>query len=126
MSNDDFYSCTLSEDEKLHLDEKLSNVKKTGKCMIWQGSTKTKDGYGIVFYVFRGKRKKLTVHRLKYFLMAGTNLSRSMDVSHRCHTKLCININHLSYEPHRVNCSREKCRHDGECGGHRGYKRCIV
>lgn len=126
MAEIDFYQCSLTPEEKVILLQRISNVRKVGKCRVWGGNSKTSDGYGFIMYIFRGVNKKLTVHRLKYFLKTDCKLLKSMDVSHLCHNKLCIRSDHLSYEPHRINCKRNICKSNGECEGHRGYRPCIL
>lgn len=125
-SLDDIYSSVLTERETSRLVRALSKVKKSHHCLLWDGKSRSKDGYGIIFFLFRGRRKKLKVHRVQYFLTTGEMLDKNMDVSHICHKKLCINFDHLSYEPHIINCKRNSCRDNGECEGHRGYKSCIL
>lgn len=99
----------------------------SGQCQLWNGQI-DKYGYGLVRVPFAGKRLKLNVHRLAFYLSqsASVKLETSLHVSHLCHNKLCISPNHLSYEPPSVNLSRNCCRLDGECKGHRGYRRCIL
>ena len=41
------------------------------------------------------------------------------DMSHLCHNKLCINPQHLNYEPRWVNHARKTCVRNNVCGGHR-------
>jgi len=42
-----------------------------------------------------------------------------LDISHVCHSRLCINADHLSHEPHDVNMDREGCQRLGRCTGHK-------
>ena len=99
------------------------NTKLESGCIIWTGMC-TSDGYGLLRKMFRGKRIKVKVHRLVYFLAAKHALSVGMHVSHLCHNKLCINIQHLSYEPQTINNNRLICKNAGECSLHYGYPRC--
>ena len=38
----------------------------------------------------------------------------------------CVNLKHLSFEPHCINNNRLVCKNDGECCGHRGFSDCIL
>lgn len=96
-----------------------------GECVVWTGPT-DKYGYGIHRVIVGGKRLKLLVHRLAYFIeKSPIELSPCIHVSHLCHNKLCINLDHLSYESNSVNNARKVCQANGECTGHRGFRRCI-
>ena len=95
-------------------------------CTLWNGPV-NRDGYGFVTVTFRGCRKILTAHRLAYYISHSSHyLIPNMHVSHLCHNKLCVNLQHLSYESDSVNKKREICKHEGECKGHRGHRRCIL
>lgn len=122
----DIYTCQLTHFEKHNIIRKLKKYEKHGNCHIWKGKNITRDGYGRIRFLFRGSYKTASVHRLQYFLQAGHGLSPEFHVSHLCHTKLCINVNHLSYEPKTTNIKRDECKLNGECHGHRGYKKCIL
>ena len=93
-------------------------------CVLWDGA-RDRYGYGIHYVVSDGKRIQLGVHRLAFFLVdPNRELNPILHVSHLCHNKLCINVKHLSYESSSVNNARQTCRMNGECTGHRGFKRC--
>ena len=94
-------------------------------CLIWTGPV-TKTGYGIYKLTHRGRRWNLKVHRLAFYLHLEAPLPRDKHVSHICHTKTCIKICHLSLEPQSVNNSRLVCKNEGYCGGHIGYKKCLL
>ena len=98
----------------------------TSKCHIWTGPH-DRHGYGIIYVTFRGKRKAVLAHRLNLYVKTMVkSLPSQCEASHRCHTKTCINPDHLSLEPKRVNMARKSCKANGECQGHRGYGRCIL
>ena len=106
---------------------KLSQKSQTvDTCTLWTGPI-DRYGYGFHRMVHDGKRLRLHVHRLAYFLAYPTQkLSPKLHVSHLCHNKLCINVMHFSYETACVNNARKICRRSGECTGHRGYRRCAL
>lgn len=106
------------------LDEKCQSV---GQCILWTGA-KDRYGYGYHRFTWIGKRLKLKVHRLAFYLSNHSHiaLQPSFHVSHLCHNKLCFAKNHLSYEPGSVNNARKVCVTDGECYGHMGLRRCCL
>ena len=74
-------------------EEVLIRTNKTSTCWIWTGGT-CGDNYG----VFRRKR----AHRLAYELWKEP-IPKNMLVRHLCHTKLCINPDHLDIGTHQDN-----------------------
>lgn len=91
------------------LEEK--SVTDTRQCKIWQGE-KDRNGYGILRLTVAGKGISFTVHRLAYFVgfKSKLHLQPEVHVSHCCHNKVCINVEHLSYEGSGVNNARNICR----------------
>lgn len=115
----------LSDAEICHLNEKLNNSKSIGTCILWQGQT-TPSGYGVVNHTFRGRKFKSKVHRIRFFLGNNcTSLDPTFHVSHLCNQKLCINLNHLSFELADVNNQRKTCFNEGRCFGHKGHQDCL-
>ena len=94
-------------------------------CHKWHGS-RDKDGYGVLWFKFRGRRVRVKAHRLCFYIHQGFPSMDGKNISHICHEKSCINIDHLSLESTAVNNSRKICLNDGECTGHWGHKRCIL
>ena len=120
------YSSQLTLKESNMLKEKIKKKSFTNNtCLEWFGE-RDRDGYGTLRFMFRGKRIRVTVHRLHFFLFAGKeSLDANMHVSHLCHNKLCLKLKHLSYEPARVNFSRSNCVLNRSCKSHHGYEKCI-
>ena len=123
-----FTAWGLSEREKYHLRGKF--LKKVFRyddddlCHLWAGPT-SRDGYGYLQIVLRGKSRKLAAHRLSFFI--GHDFARldpHLHVSHLCHNKLCVNLSHLSLEPASINLSRTTCVRRNACNGHKGYRNC--
>ena len=120
-----FFTTKLTSAEILKLRNKLeTKVVKNKTCKLWSGTQR--NGYGILEFRFRGKKIKIPVHRLAYYLHNNCHqLSPDIHVSHLCHDKLCCNVEHLSYEPQRINNKRQTCKSNGECSGHHGFQNCI-
>ena len=96
------------------------------ECVVLTGPTDVY-GYGIYRVTMNGKRLKLLAHRLMFFVEnSPVQLCSSIHVSHVCHNKPCVNIDHLLYEPASVNNARKVCTKNGECTGHRAIKRCLL
>lgn len=122
-----FFQSPLDFETSQHLNQTLSSKSHpVGQCQLWTGPV-DKKGYGVHCVKFQGRFVRVQVHRLSYYLH-GTpqRLSRSHHVSHLCHNPSCIKFSHLSYEPPKINNSRQICKKDGECTGHRGYKKCLL
>ncbi|MBV2113355.1 MAG: hypothetical protein KUF82_20580 [Candidatus Thiodiazotropha sp. (ex Ctena orbiculata)] len=100
---------------------------KNGECVLWARKMQ-KTGYGAVKYKcpVTGQWKCTTAHRLS-FMVATRHLDiGDKDVSHLCHNALCIRADHLSAEPHDLNCERVKCVNRGKCQGHGEYPLCLL
>ena len=78
--------------------------------MLWARKMQ-KTGYGAVKY----KWKCTTAHRLSFMVGTKHLYIGDRDVSHLCHNALCIRLDHLSTEPHELNCERIKCVNRGKC-----------
>lgn len=122
----EIYSCKLTVRERLKIEKKLTNFEVKSNCHIWTGGNVTADRYGTFRIVFRGKRKRFSVHRLLFFMNVNHDLCQTFHVSHLCHTKLCLKFEHLSYEPKYINDSRKICKNNGECTGHGSHRKCIL
>ena len=96
------------------------------RCALWTGR-KTNSGYPRISITIKGKVScDVLVHRLVYFIGHPQDTgSTSMDVSHRCHTKLCVNPDHLLLESRRENNARKACARRGKCMGHGQAKACL-
>lgn len=97
-----------------------------GSCVLWTGRV-NKYGYSVHRIMHNHKRVSLPVHRITYFLLDPSRpLDPNLHVSHLCHVKRCVNSEHLSLEPCKINNHRRKCKSEGECTGHHGFKCCIL
>lgn len=124
MSN--FFETRLTTSEIVKLKRRLqSKGKRDEKCFIWTGQQR--NGYGVLQFRFRGKKINLPIHRLTYYIYNEcVQIPPHVHISHICHNKLCFEIDHLSFEPQRINNNRQICKNDGECTGHHGYVNCIL
>lgn len=98
-------------------------------CQLWTGTRKrSKYGfYGVIRIYILGNYKTVTVHRISYSInMNVYPLPQDLDVSHLCHNPLCINIDHLSLEPHYINNNRQCCIRANRCLGHGEYSNCLL
>ena len=53
------------------------------------------------------------------------------EASHLCHTKCCVNIQHIRAESHSLNKKRQICHNNfmnegSDCSGHEGHPDCIL
>jgi hypothetical protein len=123
-----FYASNLTDYEKCkykNIIQEKSNVSVTG-CRLWQKDL-TADGYATLKITFRGRKGvNLRVHRAVYFLHYGKFANETHHVSHLCHTRNCVNLEHLSLEPQSVNNNRQNCNSEGLCKGHNSYPNCII
>lgn len=125
----DIFHTNLTEVEihkiKLNLLKKIQ-ISADQECHIWTGQRRNK-GYGLCEIRFRARKIKLTVHRLVYYIYNGCVFIPShLHVSHICHNKLCVRLEHLSLEPPNINNKRQVCKNEGLCTGHHGYANCIL
>ena len=108
-------------------ERKLANLYEINEhdCHIWTKCTRGKYGR-INTQLISGCWHTMNAHRLKYMVVHRMSFMQmeEFDVSHLCHTPLCINIEHLSLEPSHVNLSREKCFNRGKCDGHAPFAGC--
>lgn len=118
---------TLTNEEKHRFTNQFeTHVKNVDDCEVWQGRMNI-SGYGEIRIMFRGRRLCLKAHRVMFALNSpDVTLTSDMHVSHLCHNRLCVRVQHLSYEPQLINNKRLVCKNDGECFGHYGYKDCIL
>ena len=127
-----FFQLVLTHEEKFNVlwDIKVNfNKPDENDCVIWKLKSKTKNGYAIRSFVLRGHRyNNIRVHRLVYFLITSDDKLRykNVHVSHKCHHKLCMNIDHMSLERARINNGRQNCKYSGGCSGHTRYGNCII
>jgi len=86
------------------VEQKSGGAGAAGACRLWVGEH-DRYGYGVLRATVAGKRIHFLAHRLAFFLhFLGTMiLTDTMNVSHICHNKKCIKVEHLSYEPQSVN-----------------------
>lgn len=126
LSMSKVYQTEFSDEEQQYLLSKLFRFIVTDGCHLWYGDS-NQDGYGIIRPLFRNKKQTFTVHRLQYFLANNCKFSNpNYHVSHLCHNKKCINIEHLSFEPAEINVARNHCKRTKTCYGHDGFKNCIL
>lgn len=93
---------------------KFCSTAEDQQCKIYTGTIQ--GGYGIISKTIHGRRYRAYAHRIVIFHHSGvTSLPSGSEVSHLCHNKRCINIDHLSVEPHAVNNTRIHCYNERHC-----------
>ena len=88
-----------------------------GVCTVWVGA-KDIYGYGKKKVAWPDGSKTVSkVHRLAFMIHFKTlnvptvdSFGEQLDINHLCHTKLCINPLHLTFENHSTKLSRTHCR----------------
>ena len=104
----------------------LSRTRLDGECHVWTGDIH-KSGYGLFKFTSPKNHKRMTVrvHRFLFYLY-GFPCMTGRDVSHLCHNKACVNVNHLSLETRAINNQRKTCVAEKKCFGHVNYRDCIL
>ena len=105
---------------------------KSPHCLLWTGAS-DKKGYGVVSVVWPdAKRRHMRVHKaafLAYNQLLPEQVmhvpSAQKDVSHLCHSPMCVEFEHLNLEDHAVNNGRKVCHTQGFCSGHHQHPNCI-
>lgn len=98
-------------------------------CSIWTGAVTANGLYGLLSYrdPETNAWKKKHVHRLILMIkLRSLNIPKELDASHLCHNSLCVNVGHLSLEPHSINNNRQCCKSYGHCIGHGGFPDCMI
>ena len=103
-----------------------------GVCRIFQGLER-EDGY--CYITLRvpeegGLVRKTSATVQRVAIMVGLGVydlpPSSLDASHLCHNKKCINISHINMEPRQVNVRRKACIGEGRCLGHGEEPECLL
>lgn len=98
-----------------------------GQCRLWTGGLGGSDYPRMRLTTARRPSTQYGVHQIVYSLNFGIPLDRERhDVSHKCHNRLCVNIDHLSYEPRAINVNRNTCKEEHHCRGHGQFRQCIL
>ena len=92
-------------------------------CLLWTGYKKSGKGnlvYGRVVNPFPDvDMQRMHVHRAVYYLHNGQSPAddegSNTEISHLCHTPLCIEPSHLVRESHATNQERIHCKAQGRC-----------
>ena len=93
-------------------------------CILWGGYV-DKKGYGVqnVRWPAEGCKKE-RAHRVAYMIrhkLSPNDMPKvdknnnSIECSHLCHNKICVNAEHIILEAHSINQDRIHCRDQGHC-----------
>lgn len=106
-------------------------------CVLWTGST-DRNGYGRIKVTWLkpdGSTASTTERAPRIAMMLKLDFNSKFDfqqyaatleVSHLCHQRLCVNPAHLSLEPRTINTERVHCNLQGQCTQcHDGYPYCL-
>lgn len=111
------------------IEEDLKAFEQVGECMILK-KTPRKDGYAYVTLRLpqpdgsikktstSAHRAALLIHLLKEGKVATLQVDKTLECSHLCHNRMCVNINHLVLEKKTENLSRKVCFRRKACQGH--------
>lgn len=123
---------TMTEEfarENLEKITKKTTTSEINNCILYTGR-EDKHGYGVVDIKLPGttRHRPMNVHRITYMIHVRlTKLSPShFHVSHLCHSKKCVNIKHLSFEPPHINNARQNCYSEKRCTSHDQYQDCLL
>ena len=97
-----------------------------GNCRIFNGRERV-DGYCYLTYTYHLRPSSCTVSKAQYLIqnsLCPYNFPQGFHVSHTCHNRKCIKIEHLSLEPAAINQNRKNCVSGGRCLGHGEYPLC--
>lgn len=113
---------------KLYIHQNSSDSHENS-CRIWNNQQGTgTNTYTRIKVKLPGKTRHIftTVHRLSYMLDSKNfELDPQKHVSHLCHNKFCIKVEHLTYESPSSNESRKPCAKIRVCQGHVNAPNCI-
>ena len=118
----------LSVNQKIKLRDEFranysANVIIQNQCHLW-----TKDQSKYPKYWVEPLKMQICVHTVVYFLFR-SRIPRCEgdELSHLCGRERCVNIDHLTIDPHDINIERKKCHGTGlkkgeakpsKCQGH--------
>ena len=124
------YKLDLSDDDIFRYKARILSrgVETPTGCLLWSGE-RGSDGYGLFRFTYDKERYKVRVHRFLFFIDKRIpHYDKMAQVSHICHNKLCIKMDHLNLEDAATNTERNICsRTPGQrCIGHNGAPNCIL
>lgn len=91
-----------------------ARVKKTSTCWLWTGALSEK-GYGRI----RINEKVVRAHRFSWELAGGV-IPEGMFIDHVCHTRHCVNPEHLRVVTSAQNSQNQRGPHKGSTTDYRG------
>lgn len=92
-------------------------------CWEWQGR-KDRDGYGVVWVSYSGKRKLRFTHRMSYETHVEP-IPSGLEIDHLCLNKACCNPEHLEVVTTQENTRRRDIAHEYDKYCRNGHERTI-
>lgn len=86
-------------------------TERTGECVLWRGKL---DRYGYGYVRDRDGRRHYSSHRLAYLLRYGV-VPTGLVLDHLCHTRDCVNAEHLEAVTNAENLRRGRPVHQPDC-----------
>ena len=125
----------LTPDEKQFLINKIdtnSEVDINNNCKLWTKIAK-KNGYPqmklgtTIAAKFGNPDRPFNPASIYYSITHNFVLLKTTNIrlSHRCHNKFCVNMNHIIMETMATNIQRNGCRDNQQCTGHGTAPMCI-
>ena len=111
-------------------DKELTNCtfKENTGCLITQKPINRGDTYPRVYFSYNKRKFHPNLHAFIFKVtnnIAPHTSFEGQEVSHLCHNKMCINIDHIRLEPKKINLDRMKCNAHKHCFRHDTYEKCM-
>ena len=126
----------LTLEEKDFILNKIENntsVSPTSSCILWAKKAQ-KNGYpqmklnSKIAAKFGNPDRPFNPASILYSIKKNVVLLKVTDMrlSHLCHVKFCVNLEHLIIEPLATNIQRNGCRGNHKCVGHGNSPDCLL
>lgn len=106
----------------------LNSIKEENGCWVWQKKFHDKCNYGVMGWIFKGKKKQWMAHRVSFSVFK-QEIPEGIFVLHSCDNSKCVNPDHLHLGTQKDNMRemRERGRDNdisrGRCGENHGMSK---